>query len=390
MFFTQACAALAGMASLASAMPAPAPIPAPPEHRAVAHPHLEKRTIDLTIVQQIQETNIIVIQQNLDVIEELARIAEQQFAARIQAELALISTVETIKNNIRVNHFRNMFSTVNIIVVVVTSVLDTRDNAGGNMRYYVNQELADNGHPESQIMVMVTAAETMTIAKDSVSEVSATSAAEEEAKETSSAEIDNIIDQISAGSVGLPELRSYDAAFPFGQLDESVLLPFGTEAPKIDLVFEDPASIIFAGQTGIFVENAGTFAQDCSLFASLGNTFLTSAISIFTTFQQLSAAQAINLVIGSGMPPSILFETTSAELETATATEYEAHETATETEAYETETETEEATATEIEDVAMTTMEEAAETTEAEGEKEMEEMPATTAAEEAMESSPVE
>lgn len=70
--------------------------------------HKPKRAI--IIEQQIQETQITVINQNLDKINQLELIAEQNLAAAVQAQLALISTVETIKNNIRVNHFKNRWN----------------------------------------------------------------------------------------------------------------------------------------------------------------------------------------------------------------------------------------------------------------------------------------
>lgn len=72
------------------------------KHRARAQ---EKR--DIIIQQTVVEPQITVINNNLDTIAALALTAEQEFAALVQSQLALISTVETIKNNIRVNHFKN-------------------------------------------------------------------------------------------------------------------------------------------------------------------------------------------------------------------------------------------------------------------------------------------
>lgn len=79
------------------------------------------------------------VNQNLGALNALALQAEQEFAALIQSQLTLINTVETIKNNIRVNHFKTRWNTVNTVIVTVTNVVDARDPANVNNRYMVNQ-----------------------------------------------------------------------------------------------------------------------------------------------------------------------------------------------------------------------------------------------------------
>jgi hypothetical protein len=64
------------------------------------------------IIQEVQETNIIVVQENLDQLAAQQQIIEQEFAALVQAEIALVVQLEEIKNNIRVNHFKARFSQV--------------------------------------------------------------------------------------------------------------------------------------------------------------------------------------------------------------------------------------------------------------------------------------
>lgn len=66
----------------------------------------------LTIQQIVQETNIIIVQDNQAELDALQRLAEQQFAQLVQAEVALITQLEAVKNNIRVNHFKARFSQV--------------------------------------------------------------------------------------------------------------------------------------------------------------------------------------------------------------------------------------------------------------------------------------
>ena len=53
-----------------------------------------------------------VVEQNLDTINQLALLAEQQFAALVHSQLSLISTVQQIQDNIRINHFKARFNTV--------------------------------------------------------------------------------------------------------------------------------------------------------------------------------------------------------------------------------------------------------------------------------------
>lgn len=66
----------------------------------------------LAIVQEVQQTDIIVVNQNLEQLAAQQQVIEQEFAALVQAEVALVTQLDTIKNNIRVNHFKARFSQV--------------------------------------------------------------------------------------------------------------------------------------------------------------------------------------------------------------------------------------------------------------------------------------
>lgn len=79
------------------------------------------------------------VNQNLGALNALALQAEQEFAALLQSQLTLINTIETIKNNIRLNHFKTRWNTVNTVIVTITNVVDARDPANVNNRYMVNQ-----------------------------------------------------------------------------------------------------------------------------------------------------------------------------------------------------------------------------------------------------------
>lgn len=63
-------------------------------------------------MQEVQQTDIIIVNQNLQQLAQQQQIIEQEFAALVQAEVALVTQLETIKNNIRVNHFKARFNQV--------------------------------------------------------------------------------------------------------------------------------------------------------------------------------------------------------------------------------------------------------------------------------------
>lgn len=91
------------------------------------------------IQETVIEPQVIVVNENLGALAALQLQAEQELAALVQSQLTLINTVETIKNNIRVNHFKTRWNTVNTAIVVVTNVIDARDPANVNTRFMVNQ-----------------------------------------------------------------------------------------------------------------------------------------------------------------------------------------------------------------------------------------------------------
>ena len=242
----------------------------------------------LTVVQNIQETSITVVEQNLGTISQLAALAESQFAQLVTAQLALAAQVQGIKDNIRINHFRSRFSTVNTVIVTVATVVDSRDASGVNNRYYVNQLLADNGFPERQATVMVSEVQTMTIDSSS-----ATSGLEALLKAAGIS--------AAAAPTSTPIFAAFDPNAPFGQLNQSIILPPGSPPPSIANIFVDPAAIIFPGQAGLFVENAGTFLNDCRFYSSNGNSFFNWASQLFTSFTQIS------VITLSGLSPVNVF-----------------------------------------------------------------------------------
>lgn len=63
----------------------------------------------MTIIQNIIKPNIIVVQENLDKINQLQRQNERELALLVQSQLALATQLQTVKDNIRINHFKAQF-----------------------------------------------------------------------------------------------------------------------------------------------------------------------------------------------------------------------------------------------------------------------------------------
>ncbi|CAI4219530.1 unnamed protein product [Parascedosporium putredinis] len=208
--------------------------------------HLDERSVQTTIT--------VIQNNNLDVIDQLTQLAESQFGALIQSQIALVSQLQTIKDNIRVNHFRSRFSQANTVIVTVTCVLDRRNGGAGTNRYLVNQLLADNGAGSRNIAVMVSDAETMTILPT------------------------------ATGSSFASQFTASTAASSSSQ----------HRPPTLNLIFPDPAAIIFPNQAA-FIESPNTFFQSCANFASNGNSFVNLGGAFLNGFQQIAAAQLAGL-----------------------------------------------------------------------------------------------
>ncbi|KAI0145995.1 hypothetical protein F4776DRAFT_386984 [Hypoxylon sp. NC0597] len=268
MHFRQACAALLGFSSLVASAPTDGLL-APASQRGLKW---RSRRAPLTIEQIVQETNIIVVEDNKAELDALQKLAEQQFAQLVQAQVALITQLEDVKNNIRVNHFKSRFTQVNTVIVTVSTIVDARADKGNQKRYMVNQLLADNGKPENQVMVMVSDAQTMTIGGSQTIDLAGVAAA-------------TAVSQPSAA----PAIVAADPNAPFGkQNGQSLILPIGAQAPSIDLVFVDPAAIILPNQNNLFVESTDTFLQDCGFYQSNGNAFANLGSQSFTSFEQIT------------------------------------------------------------------------------------------------------
>ncbi|KAI1487474.1 hypothetical protein F5X96DRAFT_672632 [Biscogniauxia mediterranea] len=281
-------AAFMGLISLASSAPSPKDgALSPPAGRGLRWKSRAQKRAPLIVQQVVEETNIIVIQDNQAQLDALKQVAEQQFAQLVQAELALVTQLQTIKNNIRVNHFKARFVQANTVIVTVTTLVDVRPGSNGQKRYMVNQLLADNGKPDQAVTVMVSDAATMTVG----------------ASATAPAAADNLAQQASvvptpSAAPAPATFQGADPAAPFGQVNQSLLMPAGAAAPAVDIVFADPAAIILPGRADLFVESTATFLQDCGFYQGNANAFLNLGAQVFTSFQEIS--------VGGGASVSII------------------------------------------------------------------------------------
>ncbi|KAK1464476.1 hypothetical protein CCUS01_08050 [Colletotrichum cuscutae] len=264
-----------------------------------------KNNGDVNIIQNIIKPNIIVVQENLDTINQLQRQNERELAALVQSQLALATQLQTVKDNIRINHFKAQFPQANTIIVTVTGLVDNRNQGQQNKRYLVNQLLADNGQAGKQTLVMVTDPTNLEISTPQAASAQANAfgAARVQLEDSSSSAGSNTSD-FSAQAVGSApadntlSLAAFSQAAPFGQVGQSIILPAGTQAPQL-LSVPDPAAIILPQQQGLFVQNAGTFLTDCATSAANaanGNPALAGAAAqIFSSFEQIAAAQLAGL-----------------------------------------------------------------------------------------------
>ncbi|KAF4918064.1 hypothetical protein CGCVW01_v009235 [Colletotrichum viniferum] len=268
-----------------------------------------KNNGDVTIIQNIIKPNIIVVQENLDKINQLQRQNERELALLVQSQLALATQLQAVKDNIRINHFKAQFPQANTIIVTVTGLVDNRQGGGQNKRYLVNQLLADNGKPGQQALVMVNDPTPMDIStQQAASSQSDTFGAARVALDSASDAVSNNTDGVQAAAAPTPgadesdttlKLAAFDQAAPFGQVGQSIILPAGTQAPQLAASVPDPAAIILPNQAGLFVSNAATFLTDCASTAAnaaAGDPALAgAALNIFSSFQQIAAAQLAGL-----------------------------------------------------------------------------------------------
>ncbi|EFX00114.1 hypothetical protein CMQ_7116 [Grosmannia clavigera kw1407] len=321
--------ALAGLSSLATAAPATV------DRRTSIKRHVVGRPLKATknnggnssngnsgntivIEQTIIEPTVVIVQENLNLVTELALIAEQEFSALVQAQLALVQEIGIIKNNIRVNHFFAKFSEVNTVIIVITEVVDVRSKGGSNTRYMVNQQLANHKGSQSTVVVMMTAASPMTIGLPTaslnlsalpsgfsasvVSDAAARTTADAASAAANTAAFSNTTvgsSKSKGNSSSSGQVTSFDPSNPFGKFNQSIILPYGSKAPSLPngaQIVSDPAAIILPNQGSLLVEDVNRFSQDCAVLESTQTLFTLQSAELQA--EQIAAQLLSGLSLG--------------------------------------------------------------------------------------------
>lgn len=186
----------------------------------------------------------------------------------------------------------------------MTKVVDLRNRNAQNNRYMVNQLLADNGRPDKEVVVMISAAEEMTIGLPTPSAAADPAAASVQAQVQAQAQA---AADASNQTGSTPQIAAFDPAAPFGRSNQSVVLPFGSQAPTLPnraQVFADPAAVILPGARNLFVEDISRFSADCALWGANGNS-LFNLQSALLAAGQVATAQLAGLVLGGGLDANL-------------------------------------------------------------------------------------
>lgn len=243
----------------------------------------------------------------------------------------------------------------NTVIVSITEVIDVRNAASPNKRYMVNQQLADNGNSQSTVVVMLTASSPMTIGLPSqsldlsgllgaaasalpskvvasvVSDAAASATAVAASAAANAATFANTtVASSNSSSSSSGQVTSFDPNNPFGQFNQSMILPYGSKAPSLPdgaQIVSDPAAIILPNKGGLLVEDVSQFSQDCAALASTSTLFnlqssvlqaeqiaaqLLSGLSLGASSSINSAAAGLLGVAGASSVSSVAATTSSS------------------------------------------------------------------------------
>ncbi|KAG0652089.1 hypothetical protein D0Z07_1386 [Hyphodiscus hymeniophilus] len=181
---------------------------------------------DIITITQLEETQLTVVQRGQEV----------QLTEIVEDKLVIIDQTKKNKDNIRKNHYKNRNSNVNTVVIVVTTIIDERDQSNVRTRYMTHQVQSNEEIIEQQI-VIVSEAVAMTIGGSG-----STGTAVQPASPT------------GTGSIA-PVIMTYDPSAAPSVSNCTMILPAGVSAPSFDntQVDQDPAIIIEENQA-VFVE----------------------------------------------------------------------------------------------------------------------------------------
>ncbi|KAF7901983.1 uncharacterized protein EAF01_007281 [Botrytis porri] len=172
---------------------------------------------------------IIITKTEEEQLTEISRNREIQLTKLVQERLIIIDRTQIARDNIRRNHFKSLNSQQNIIIIVVTQIVDARDRSNKSIRYMTHQIQADNEAQDTQFVV---------VQQDQRMTINGASA-------TGTASLPR-----GTGTSASPLFETYDPnAIPLIS-NVTQILPMNAQAPNFAGVkqFQDPAVIIEEGQ----------------------------------------------------------------------------------------------------------------------------------------------
>ncbi|OBT64830.1 hypothetical protein VE03_06401 [Pseudogymnoascus sp. 23342-1-I1] len=179
--------------------------------------------IQLSDTQRQQEAALIVVIQ-----EQVRQRSGRDFELRKQ------------KDRIRQNHYRNKNQNANTVIIVVTEVVDNRNN-DRRSRYMSRQIRADNNQPSDVTVIIADSAITLVAGGNQPKGVAGT------------AQPTAVVDSAaaSASAAALAAIQTVDPNAPFLQTNRTVLAPAGQAFPSFAGVELDPARIVEEGAQGV-------------------------------------------------------------------------------------------------------------------------------------------
>ncbi|KAL5354504.1 hypothetical protein ACLOAV_000593 [Pseudogymnoascus australis] len=181
--------------------------------------------IQLSETQRQQEAALIVIIQ-----DQVRRRSGRDYELREQ------------KDRIRRNHYRNQNRNANTIIVIVTEVVDNR-NDERRSRYMSRQIRADNNQASDVTVIIADSAITLSSGDSQSNGIAGT------------AQPTAVVDggAAAASAAALASIQTVDPNAPFLQTNRTVLAPAGEAFPSYAAVELDPARIVEEGAEGVVV-----------------------------------------------------------------------------------------------------------------------------------------
>jgi len=262
MLFNTVAATLLGLSTLAAAAPRPIDDASPAARGLVWEPKAMKNRLQKKSNSFFDEEffnsesfSIEIVDTTVVELNEDSRRSETDLTILVQAQIDISNgynnELRDFRDNIRKNHYRNRNSNENTVIVVVTEVIDIREENSRNTRYVTRHCTADNGRNSVATVIVQ---EVVAITIDS----GFSSSFFEGYAPTGTA---------SAGS----SLQTVSSNAPYLNNNDSQLLPPQSPLPSFSERDSDPARIVENVEVDVFV--AVINSNSNSNFNSHGNSF---------------------------------------------------------------------------------------------------------------------